>query len=56
MRISPPFLQDGTGTRCADGDAQLRTLQRRMKERRGVMAKKLAYNAPDESAPERAGR
>ena len=44
------------GLDAPDGDAQLRTLQGRKKERRGVMAKKLAYDAPDESAPERAGR
>ena len=30
------------------GDAQLRTLQRRVKDWRGVMAKKLVYAAPDE--------
>ena len=35
------------------GDAQLRTLQRRVKEWRGVMAKKLVYAASDEPAPER---
>ena len=29
------------------GDAQLRTLQRRVKDWRGVMAKKLVYAAPD---------
>ena len=30
------------------GDAQLRTLQRRVKDWRGIMAKKLEYVAPDE--------
>ncbi len=33
-------------------DAQLRTLQRRVKDRRGVMAKKLVYTAFDEYAVE----
>ena len=35
------------------GDAQLRTLQRRVKEWRGVMAKKPVYAASDELASER---
>ena len=35
------------------GDAQLRTLQRRVKEWHGVMATKLVYAASDEPAPER---
>ena len=35
------------------GDAQLRTLQRRVKEWCGVMAKKLVYAASDEPAPKR---
>ena len=34
------------------GDAQLRTLQRRVKDWRGVMARKLVYAAPVEPAPE----
>ena len=35
------------------GDAQLRTLQRRVKDWRGVMARKLVYAAPVGPAPER---
>ena len=35
------------------GDAHLRTLQRRVKDWRGVMAKKLVYAASDEPASER---
>ena len=35
------------------GDAQLRTLQRRVKDWRGVMAKRLVYAASDEPASER---
>ena len=34
------------------GDAQLRTLQRRVKDWRGVMAKRLVYAASDEPAVE----
>ena len=34
------------------GEAQLRTLQRRVKDWRGVMARKLVYVAPVEPAPE----
>ena len=34
------------------GDAQLRTLQRRVKDWRGVMTRKLVYAAPIEPAPE----
>ena len=34
------------------GDAQLRTLQRRVKDWRGLMARKLVYAAPVEPAPE----
>ena len=34
------------------GDAQLRTLQRRVKDWRGVMARKLVYTTPSEPAPE----
>ena len=38
--------------RCGGGDAQLRTLQRRVKDWRGVMARKLVYTASAEPAPE----
>ena len=38
------------------GDAQLRTLQRRVKDWRGVMAKKLVYAAPDEPLLEQKNR
>ena len=38
------------------GDAQLRSLQRRVKGWRGVMAKKLVYAAPVEPAPEQRDR
>ena len=34
-------------------DAQLRTLQRRVKDWRGVMTKRLVYTASDEPASER---
>ena len=35
------------------GDAQLRTLQRRVKDWRGALAKRLVYAATDEPASER---
>jgi len=38
------------------GEAQLRTLQRRVKDWRGVMAKKLVYDAPDEPVLEPSDR
>ena len=33
-------------------DAQLRTLQRRVQQWRGIMAKKLVYGTPDEARPD----
>ena len=38
------------------GEAQLRTLQRRVKDWRGVMARKLVYAAPDEPVLESSDR
>ena len=60
------WLQKDPGTNAKDllaklpeaylgrfGDAHLRTLQRRVKDWRGVMAKRLVYAASDEPASER---